>query len=63
MSQGIPVRMRTTPEVCLFGYLTTSEPIHDGDLVKYNLTFRMAALHEPPRFDVRLYPEEASNGF
>jgi hypothetical protein len=56
--QPIPVRLWTDPLTFYLGYLTFGEPETVGETVKYNMQFEGAPLHEPPRFDVRIYVQD-----
>jgi hypothetical protein len=56
--QSIPVRLWPNPNTTLYGYLDIGESVSDGNTTRYEVTFRMAPLREPARFDMRLYPTE-----
>lgn len=60
--EPIPVRLWTDSQTSTLGYLEFGAPKVDGELVHYDMTFRAAALTEPPRYAVRLHPIEAGGG-
>lgn len=54
----IPVRFWTAPNTCVLGYMSVGEPTTEGDTESFQVAFRGAPLTEPPRYDIRIYPEE-----